>query len=141
VPETGVTVRRGRTLDGIGRYLEDVVTESSEPVADVAAELRRAGTQVLVSYRPVGAQAATEFDAACALEAGCAFVTCIPVFVASNPDWAERFAAKGLPIIGADIKSQVGATIMHRVPANPMRERGVRLDRTYRLISAAMPTS
>ena len=94
VPETGVTVRRGPTLDGIGRYLEGVVAESSEPVADVAAELRRTGTQVLVSYLPVGSQGATEFYAACALQAGCAFVNCIPVFIASNPEWAERFAAK-----------------------------------------------
>ncbi|MCJ2020142.1 inositol-3-phosphate synthase [Methylobacterium sp. E-065] len=133
VPETGVTVRRGPTLDGIGRYLEGVVAESPEPVADVAAELRHAGTQVLVSYLPVGSQGATEFYAACALQAGCAFVNCIPVFIASNPDWAERFAAKGLPIIGDDIKSQVGATIVHRVLANLMRERGVRLDRTYQL--------
>jgi myo-inositol-1-phosphate synthase len=133
VPATGVTVRRGPTHDGIGRYLEGVITESSEPVADVAAELTRTGTQVLVSYLPVGSQAATEFYAACALQAGCAFVNCIPVFIASNPEWAARFAAKGLPIVGDDIKSQVGATIVHRVLANLMRERGVRLDRTYQL--------
>jgi len=133
VPETGVTVQRGPTLDGIGRYLEGVVVESEAPVADVAAELRRTGTQVLVSYLPVGSQRATEFYAECALQAGCAFVNCIPVFIASNPGWAERFAAKGLPIIGDDIKSQVGATIVHRVLANLMRERGVRLDRTYQL--------
>ncbi len=95
VPETGVTVRRGPTHDGIGRYLEGVVAESPEPVADVVAELRRTGTQVLVSYLPVGSQAATEFYADCALQAGCAFVNCIPVFIASNPEWAERFAARG----------------------------------------------
>jgi myo-inositol-1-phosphate synthase len=133
VPATGVTVRRGPTLDGIGRYLEGVVADSPEPVADVVEALRRSGTQVLVSYLPVGAQAATEFYADCALQAGCAFVNCIPVFIASNPEWAERFAAKGLPIVGDDIKSQVGATIVHRVLANLMRERGVRLDRTYQL--------
>jgi len=133
VPATGVTVRRGPTHDGIGRYLEGVIAESSEPVADVVAELTRTGTQVLVSYLPVGSQAATEFYAECALQAGCAFVNCIPVFIASNPEWAERFAAKGLPIVGDDIKSQVGATIVHRVLANLMRERGVRLDRTYQL--------
>lgn len=133
VPATGVTVRRGPTHDGIGRYLEGVIVESSEPVADVVAELTRTGTQVLVSYLPVGSQAATEFYAECALQAGCAFVNCIPVFIASNPEWAERFAAKGLPIVGDDIKSQVGATIVHRVLANLMRERGVRLDRTYQL--------
>ncbi|MGE8131122.1 inositol-3-phosphate synthase [Methylobacterium sp. NPDC080182] len=133
VPETGVTVRRGPTHDGIGRYLEGVVSESPEPVADVVAELRRTGAQVLVSYLPVGSQAATEFYADCALQAGCAFVNCIPVFIASNPEWAERFAARGLPIVGDDIKSQVGATIVHRVLANLLRERGVRLDRTYQL--------
>ena len=133
VPETGVTVRRGPTHDGIGRYLQGLVAESPEPVADVVAELTRTGTQVLVSYLPVGSQAATEFYAECALRAGCAFVNCIPVFIASNPEWAERFAAKGLPIVGDDIKSQVGATIVHRVLANLMRERGVRLDRTYQL--------
>ncbi|MFB0491546.1 myo-inositol-1-phosphate synthase [Methylobacterium sp. OAE515] len=133
VPATGVTVRRGPTHDGIGRYLEGVIAESPEPVADVAAELTRTGTQVLVSYLPVGSQGATEFYAECALQAGCAFVNCIPVFIASDPEWAERFAAKGLPIVGDDIKSQVGATIVHRVLANLMRERGVRLDRTYQL--------
>lgn len=133
VPPTGVTVRRGPTLDGIGHYLKGVIAESSEPEADVVAELTRTGTQVLVSYLPVGSQASTEFYAECALQAGCAFVNCIPVFIASNPEWAERFAARGLPIVGDDIKSQVGATIVHRVLANLMRERGVRLDRTYQL--------
>ena len=133
VPPTGVIVRRGPTLDGIGRYLEGVVAESPETVADVTAELVRTGTQVLVSYLPVGSQAATEFYAECALQAGCAFVNCIPVFIASNPEWRERFAARGLPLVGDDIKSQVGATIVHRVLANLLRERGVRLDRTYQL--------
>ncbi|MBP0491464.1 inositol-3-phosphate synthase [Pararoseomonas indoligenes] len=133
VPHTGVTVRRGPTLDGIGRYLSAEITESDEPVADVAAVLEEAGAEVLVSYLPVGSQKATEFYAEQALKAGCAFVNCIPVFVASNPDWQRRFEARGLPIIGDDIKSQVGATIVHRVLANLFKDRGVRLDRTYQL--------
>ncbi|WP_338661507.1 inositol-3-phosphate synthase [Pararoseomonas sp. SCSIO 73927] len=133
VPRTGVTVRRGPTLDGIGRYLGGEIAESDEPVADVAAALEEAGAEVLVSYLPVGSQKATEFYAEQALKAGCAFVNCIPVFVASNPEWQKRFEAKNLPIIGDDIKSQVGATIVHRVLANLFKERGVRLDRTYQL--------
>ena len=132
-PARGVTVRRGPTLDGLGRYLRDHVAEAEEPAVDVAAELVRTRTDVLVSYLPVGSQAATEFYAAQALEAGCAFVNCIPVFIASNPDWRRRFEARGLPLIGDDIKSQVGATIVHRALANLFRERGVRLDRTSQL--------
>jgi myo-inositol-1-phosphate synthase len=130
---TGVVVQRGPTLDGIGKYLVDVIDESAAPVADVTEALRRSGTEVLVSYLPVGSEEATRWYAERALEAGCAFVNCIPVFIASKPEWAERFEAKGLPIIGDDIKSQVGATIVHRVLANLFRERGVRLDRTYQL--------
>jgi len=133
VAETGVVVQRGPTLDGIGRYLEDQIEESNEPVVDVAEVLRRSGTDVLVCYLPVGSQQAAEFYARQALEAGVAFVNCIPVFLASRPEWAQRFAAKGLPIVGDDIKSQVGATIVHRMLANLFRERGVRLDRTYQL--------
>ena len=133
VPTTGVTVQRGHTLDGIGKYYAMTIDESPAEPVDVVAVLREAKVDVLVSYLPVGSQAATEFYAECALQAGCAFVNCIPVFIASNPEWAERFAAKGLPIVGDDIKSQVGATIVHRVLANLMRERGVRLDRTYQL--------
>jgi myo-inositol-1-phosphate synthase len=109
------------------------VEESDEPEADVADVLRQSRTDVLVSYLPVGSQRATEFYAEKALEAGCAFVNCIPVFIASNPDWRRRFEERGLPIVGDDIKSQVGATIVHRVLANLFRERGVRLDRTYQL--------
>ena len=133
VPPSGVAVRRGPTLDGLGRYLRDSVVESEAPAADITAELERTGTQVLVSYLPVGSQKATEFYAQCALDAGCAFVNCIPVFIASDPGWRARFAARGLPLVGDDIKSQVGATIVHRMLANLMRERGVRLDRTYQL--------
>lgn len=133
VPTSGVMVRRGPTLDGIGRYLQGVVEESSEAVADVVAELERSRTQVLVSYLPVGSQVASEFYARCALDAGCAFVNCIPVFIASDPGWRQRFAERRLPIVGDDIKSQVGATIVHRVLANLLRERGVKLERTYQL--------
>jgi myo-inositol-1-phosphate synthase len=129
----GVTVRRGPTLDGIGKYLAGDIEESDQPVSDVAGELRRSGAEILVSYLPVGSQAATEFYAEQALAAGCAFVNCIPVFIGSNPVWARRFEQRGLPVIGDDIKSQVGATIVHRVLANLFRERGVRIDRTYQL--------
>ncbi|MGR4863930.1 inositol-3-phosphate synthase [Caulobacter sp. LARHSG274] len=130
---TGVRVRRGPTLDGVGQYLTGDIEESAEPPVDVAEELRRSGAEILVSYLPVGSQAATEYYAQQALAAGCAFVNCIPVFIASNPSWARRFEQRGLPIIGDDIKSQVGATIVHRVLANLFRDRGVRIDRTYQL--------
>ena len=133
VAETGVTVERGATLDGLGRYLSGEVEESDRPVADVAEVLRRSRTDILVSYLPVGAQRATEWYAEQALSAGCAFVNCIPVFIASNRDWRRRFEERRLPLIGDDIKSQVGATIVHRVLTNLFRERGVRLDRTYQL--------
>ncbi|TFW14208.1 inositol-3-phosphate synthase [Brevundimonas intermedia] len=130
---SGVQVLRGPTLDGIGCYMVEDLEESAAPPIDVAQALRDSGTEVLVSYLPVGSQRATEYYAEQALKAGCAFVNCIPVFIASDPVWAKRFAQAGLPILGDDIKSQVGATIVHRVLANLMRERGVRLDRTYQL--------
>ncbi|MDB5560264.1 MAG: myo-inositol-phosphate synthase protein, partial [Enterovirga sp.] len=133
VPRTGVTVERGPTFDGLGRYLRDEIEESAAPVCDVAEILDRTKTEILVSYLPVGSEQATRFYAEQALEAGCAFVNCIPVFIASDPEWRKRFEAKKLPIIGDDIKSQVGATIVHRTLANLFRERGVRLDRTYQL--------
>ena len=129
----GAIVRRGPTLDGIGRYLLDEIQEADEPAVDVAEELRRTATDVLVSYLPVGSQSATEFYAEQALAAGCAFVNCMPVFIASDPDWARRFRERGLPIVGDDIKSQVGATIIHRVLTNLFKDRGVRIDRTYQL--------
>ena len=132
-PPQGVTVQRGPTLDGIGRYLEGVVGESAAEPVDVAAVLRRTGTEVLVSFLPVGAEQATRHYAGQALEAGCAFVNCIPVFIASDPAWAARFAARGLPLLGDDIKSQLGATITHRMLAGLFGARGVRLDRTYQL--------
>jgi myo-inositol-1-phosphate synthase len=130
---TGVQVMRGPTLDGIGRYMVGDITEAEADPVDVAEQLKASGTDVLVSYLPVGSQKATEFYAEAALEAGCGFVNCIPVFIASNPAWAKRFEQRGLPIVGDDIKSQVGATIVHRVLANLFRERGVRIDRTYQL--------
>ncbi|WP_419830966.1 inositol-3-phosphate synthase [Methylobacterium sp.] len=133
VPASGVVVRRGPTLDGLGTYLRADVPESDETPIDVAAELERTRTDVLVCYLPVGSERAAEYYADCALRAGCALVNCIPVFIASNPAWRARFEARGLPLIGDDIKSQVGATIVHRMLANLLRERGVRLDRTYQL--------
>jgi myo-inositol-1-phosphate synthase len=133
VPESGIIVHRGKTLDGLGKYLREEIEESDQDEADVTEILRQSKTDVLVSYLPVGSQKATEWYAERALEAGCAFVNCIPVFIASNPEWRKRFEERGLPIIGDDIKSQVGATIVHRVLANLFRERGVRLDRTYQL--------
>ncbi len=133
VPRSGIVVRRGKTLDGLGKYLRDEIDEAPEDEADVTAILRESKTDILVSYLPVGSQKATEWYAERALEAGCAFVNCIPVFIASHPEWRRRFKERGLPIVGDDIKSQVGATIVHRVLANLFRERGVRLDRTYQL--------
>ena len=133
VPHTGVTVSRGPTLDSLGKYLRPTIGESDAPAADVAAVLRQTGTEILVSYLPVGSESATQWYAEQALAAGCAFINCIPVFIASDPEWRKRFEQRGLPLIGDDIKSQVGATIVHRVLTNLFRERGVRLDRTYQL--------
>ena len=133
VEPTGVSVERGPTLDGLGKYLRDEVPESDKPAVDVAEVLSDTKTDVLVSYLPVGSQAATEHYAEAALQAGCAFVNCVPVFIASNPLWSRRFAEARVPIIGDDIKSQVGATIVHRMLTRLMKERGVRLDRTYQL--------
>jgi myo-inositol-1-phosphate synthase len=133
VPETGVVVHRGPTLDGLGKYLRDEIPESDRPAADVVRVLEASRTDVLVSYLPVGSQRATEYYAEQALAARCAFVNCIPVFIASDPEWRRRFEERGVAIVGDDIKSQVGATIVHRVLANLFRERGVRLDRTYQL--------
>lgn len=132
-PKTGVIVQRGPTLDGIGKFLRDEIPESDSAAVDVTRVLQESETQVLISYLPVGSQLATEFYAERALEAGCAFVNCIPVFIASNEVWRARFAERGLPLVGDDIKSQVGATIVHRVLTNLFRERGVRVDRTYQL--------
>jgi myo-inositol-1-phosphate synthase len=132
-PPSGVQVRRGPVLDGIGAYMQEDIPVADVPEVDVADELRKSETQILISYLPVGSQQASEFYAEQALQAGCAYINCIPVFLASNRIWAKRFADKGLPIIGDDIKSQVGATIVHRTLARLMRERGIHLDRTYQL--------
>jgi myo-inositol-1-phosphate synthase len=129
----GVPVSRGPALDGVGKYVAGDIELADAPEVDVAETLRRSGTHVLVSYLPVGSQQATEFYAEQALAAGCAFVNCIPVFIASDKTWAKRFETRGLPIVGDDIKSQVGATIVHRELVNLFRERGVRVDRTYQL--------
>lgn len=133
VPELGVAVRKGKTCDGIGQYLRDVIEEAPGEVDDISRILKDTGTEILVSYLPVGSKQATEWYAGQALEAGCAFINCVPVFIASEPVWRRRFEEAGLPIIGDDIKSQVGATITHRVLARLFEERGVHLDRTYQL--------
>jgi myo-inositol-1-phosphate synthase len=133
VPPIGVTVSRGRTLDGIGQYLSEVVPESERPEVDVAGVLRRTEADVLVNYLPVGSEQATRWYMEQALAAGCAVVNCIPVFIAREASWRHRFEEHGLPIIGDDIKSQVGATIVHRVLARLFQDRGVRLERTSQL--------
>jgi myo-inositol-1-phosphate synthase len=133
VAETGVTIQRGPTFDGLGTYYRAKVEESAEPPVDVAAVLRESGADVLVSYLPVGSEEATKSYAEAALEAGVGFMNCIPVFIASDPEWAARFAAAGVPIVGDDIKSQVGATIIHRALARLFEDRGVEVDRTYQL--------
>jgi myo-inositol-1-phosphate synthase len=133
VPPLGVPVHRGPTLDGLGKYLRQIITESPQPPARIARVLKETGTDVAICYLPVGSEKAAEFYAEQILEAGCGMINCIPVFLASRPEWARRFEDKKLPIIGDDIKSQVGATITHRVLTNLFRERGVRLDHTYQL--------
>ena len=133
VAPTGVTVRRGPTLDGIGRYVGEIIEQSEIEADDVAATLRASRTDVLVCFLPVGAEAAARWYAEQALAAGCALVNCIPVFIASDPAWRARFEARALPLIGDDVKSQLGATIVHRMLATLFRERGVRVDRTYQL--------
>ncbi len=133
VPPTGVTVQRGHTLDGLGEYYREIITESDEEPADVVAALREAQADVLVSYLPVGSEEADRFYAQCAIDAGVAFVNALPVFIASDPEWAAKFTAAGVPIVGDDIKSQVGATITHRVMAKLFEDRGVELLRTYQL--------
>lgn len=133
VSQLNVPVRRGPTLDGVGQYLRQIITESPLPAIDVAGILKETKTDVMVCYLPVGSQKAAQWYAEQALEARCAMINCIPVFLASQPQWAKRFEEKKLPIIGDDIKSQVGATIVHRVLADLFRQRGVRLERTYQL--------
>jgi myo-inositol-1-phosphate synthase len=133
VPPTGVTVQRGPTMDGLGEYYTEIITESDERPVDVAQALRDARADVLVSYLPVGSEQADRYYAQCAIDAGVAFVNALPVFIASDPVWAAKFTEAGLPIVGDDIKSQVGATITHRVLAKLFEDRGVELLRTYQL--------
>jgi myo-inositol-1-phosphate synthase len=133
VPPTSVTVQRGPTMDGLGDYYQEVITESDDQPVDVAQALRDARADVLVSYLPVGSEDADRYYAQCAIDAGVAFVNALPVFIASDPAWARKFTEAGVPIVGDDIKSQVGATITHRVLARLFEDRGVELLRTYQL--------
>ncbi|HYJ66820.1 MAG TPA: inositol-3-phosphate synthase [Nocardioidaceae bacterium] len=133
VPPTGITVQRGNTLDGLGKYYRETITEADGEPADVVQVLRDSRADVLVSYLPVGSEVADKFYAQCAIDAGVAFVNALPVFIASDPEWAAKFEVAGVPIVGDDIKSQVGATITHRVMAKLFEDRGVQLDRTYQL--------
>ncbi len=133
VPQTGIKVERGMTHDGLGKYISQVVTKAPGETSDVVGILRDTKTDVVVNYLPVGSEMATKWYAEQVLEAGCAMVNCMPVFIAREKYWQRRFEEKGLPIIGDDIKSQVGATITHRVLTSLFRERGVRLDKTMQL--------
>jgi myo-inositol-1-phosphate synthase len=141
VPKTGVPVRMGCVLDGVSPHMADYEPSRSFVLAsaleadraEVVRALREAGAEVLINYLPVGSEAAARFYAECALEAGCALVNCMPVFLASDPAWAARFAARRLPILGDDIKAQLGATIVHRTLMDLFKRRGVKVDRTYQL--------
>ena len=141
VLELGVTVQRGPTLDGLGKYLRQVITESEAEPVDVAQVLRDAKADVLINYLPVGSEAGARFYAEQALAAGVGFVNCIPVFIAKNPEWRQRFKDAGVPIIGDDIKSQVGATITHRVRRGCSRIAGCASTERTSSTSAATPTS
>jgi len=133
VPPTGVVVQRGHTHDGLGKYYSETIDESDASPVDVVEVLKERKVDVLVSYLPVGSEVADKFYAQCAIDAGVAMVNALPVFIASDPEWAAKFEAAGVPIVGDDIKSQVGATITHRVLARLFEDRGVVLDRTYQL--------
>ena len=133
VEKTGVPVERGVTLDGLGKYYKETIAESPAAPADIVARLKEEQVDVLICYLPVGSEEAAKFYAQCAIDAGCAFVNALPVFIASDPVWAKKFEDAGLPIVGDDIKSQVGATITHRIMAKLFQDRGVHLDRTYQL--------
>nr|WP_256870856.1 inositol-3-phosphate synthase [Paenarthrobacter nitroguajacolicus] len=133
VPATGVTVQRGHTLDGLGKYYRETIVEASEEAVDIVAALREAKADVMVCYLPVGSDQAAKFYAQCAIDAGVAFVNALPVFIAGTKEWADKFTEAGVPIVGDDIKSQIGATITHRVMAKLFEDRGVTLDRTYQL--------
>jgi len=133
VPTTGVKVARGMTHDGLGKYLSQIITKSPGPTADIVKILKETETDVVISYLPVGSEEATKWYVEQVLAAGCGFINCIPVFIAREPYWYNRFADAGLPVIGDDIKSQVGATITHRVLTRLFCDRGVKLERTYQL--------
>ncbi|MGA7672842.1 MAG: inositol-3-phosphate synthase [Nitrolancea sp.] len=133
VPHLGVPVYRGMTHDGLGKYLSEIITKAPGPTADIVGILRDTKTDVVINYLPVGSEMATKWYVEQVLEAGCAFVNCIPVFIAREEYWQKRFRDRGLPIIGDDIKSQVGATITHRMLTRLFADRGVRIDRTYQL--------
>jgi myo-inositol-1-phosphate synthase len=133
IPNLGIKVERGMTHDGLGKYLSQILKKAPGPTADIVKILKDTGTDVVVNYLPVGSEMATKWYVEQILEAGCGMVNCIPVFIASTEYWGKRFAEAGLPIIGDDIKSQVGATILHRVLTSLFVDRGVRLDRTYQL--------
>jgi len=133
VPGTGVKVTRGMTHDGLGKYLSQIITKSSGATADIVGILKETKTDIVVNFLPVGSEEATKWYIEQVLAAGCGFVNCIPVFIAREPYWYKRFADAGLPIIGDDIKSQVGATITHRVLTRLFHDRGVKLERTYQL--------
>ena len=133
VAKTDVPVLRGVTNDGLGKYYKETIKESEAPAVDVVKALKDEAVDVLICYLPVGSEVAAKFYAQCAIDAGCAFVNALPVFIASDPVWEKKFADAGLPIVGDDIKSQVGATITHRIMAKLFQDRGVHLDRTYQL--------
>ena len=133
VPSLGVRVKKGPVLDGIGKYLKDVVSVSGQPEVDVAQELKDSGAQILVNYLPVGSTKASEAYAEAALKSGVAFINAIPVFIASDPHWARRFADAGLPTAGDDVMSQVGATVLHKTLVKMAVDRGVKVDETYHL--------
>ncbi|MGG5171013.1 inositol-3-phosphate synthase [Pseudarthrobacter sp. J1738] len=133
VPASGVTVQRGHTLDGLGKYYRETIVEAPDEPVDIVAALREAKADVLVCYLPVGSEQAAKFYAQCAIDAGVAFVNALPVFIAGTKEWADKFTEAGVPIVGDDIKSQIGATITHRVMAKLFEDRGVTLDRTYQL--------
>jgi len=133
VPSTGVKVQRGMTHDGLGKYLSQIIEKAPGSTVDIVKVLKETETDVVISYLPVGAEEATKWYVEQVLEAGCAFINCIPVFIARENYWQKRFENKGLPIIGDDIKSQVGATITHRVLTRLFRDRGVKLEHTYQL--------
>jgi len=133
VPKTGVIVQRGHTLDGLGKYYKETIAESGETPVDIVSVLKDKQVDVLICYLPVGSEEAAKFYAQCAIDAKVAFVNALPVFIASDPVWAKKFEDAGVPIVGDDIKSQVGATITHRIMAKLFQDRGVMLDRTYQL--------